>query len=305
VTTGSGGAVGGPPCPKPAGQLCHEFFANDNSANHRINYVNEFTSTKPGGVVWTANVPAVPAGGMAENSPRTIEIVNNAQAKTGKALLVSIDQGYVEIDVVDGARLTAVTTFSLISGATRLPDGTTALANVTRIIIVGPTGAMVRTFNLPAPTDTNLRAINRNPVTGNYWLTKTEVIYEVTPTGAINWQGNMPSGSKGYAAWWRDGGGAYATTGQPATAIEMDGTGKIINTVGGKGLADMTFDFFSGFVHLANGNYVVASWLGHLNAATGEFATHQVTEFSPDNKIVWNWGTAALARQITNVYVVR
>ena len=50
--TGTGGAGGSggsamPACPKPAGGICHEFIANDN-ANNKINYVNEFTSTKPG-----------------------------------------------------------------------------------------------------------------------------------------------------------------------------------------------------------------------------------------------------------------
>jgi hypothetical protein len=48
-----------------------------------------------------------------------------------------------------------------------------------------------------------------------------------------------------------------------------------------------------------------ANWLGHLGSATGEYATHQVVEFSLDNKIVWSWGTATLARQITDVLVIR
>lgn len=304
---GAGGTVGGPPCPKPAGQICHEFFANDNSANYRVNYVNEFTSTTPGSIVWTAPVPGVNNGG--NNSPRTLEIVANAQAKTGKALLVSIEQGYVELDVVDGTRLVTVTGFTGITGATRIPaDGTTALANATRIIIAGAApsnGTTVRTFNLPAGAD--LRAINRNPVTGNYWLTKTEVIYEVTPTGQVNWQANMPPGSKGYSVWWRDGGGAYATTGDPSTVVEINGAKAILNTVGDKTKFPGVLDFFSGFVRLASGNYVVANWLGHIggSAAGVQYATHQVVEFTPTNQMVWSWGTAALAKQITNVLVVR
>jgi hypothetical protein len=304
---GAGGTVGGPACPKPAGQICHEFFANDNSANYRVNYVNEFTSSAPGSVVWTAPVPGVNNGG--NNAPRTLEIVPNAQAKTGKALLVSIEQGYVELDIVDGTRLVTVTNFTGITGATRIPaDGTTALANVNRIIIAGAapsTGTTVRTFNLPAGAD--LRAINRNPVTGNYWLTKTEVIYEVTPTGQVNWQANMPPGSKGYSVWWRDGGGAYATTGDPSTVVEIDASKAILNTVGDKTKFPGVLDFFSGFVRLANGNYVVANWLGHIGGSSAgvQYATHQVVEFSPTNQMVWSWGTAALAKQITNVLVVR
>ena len=49
---GAGGS--GMACPKPAGGICHEFIANDN-ANNRINYINEFTSTKPGGTSGCSN----------------------------------------------------------------------------------------------------------------------------------------------------------------------------------------------------------------------------------------------------------
>jgi hypothetical protein len=302
---GGGGTTDGPPCPKPAGQICHEFVANDNSSNYRVNYVNEFTSTAPGGIVWTSPVPGVANG--SNNSPRTLEIVDNPQAKNGKALLVSIEQGYVELDMADGKRLVTVTNFSGISGACRITeDGTTALANDSRVIIAGAspnTGTTVRTFNIPAGA--NLRAINRNPVTKNFWLTKTEVIYEVSPTGQTVWSANMPTGSKGYSVWWRDGGGAYATTGDPSTVVEIDASKTIVSTVGDKTKFPGILDFFSGFVRLPNGDYVVANWLGHLGSATGEYATHQVVEFSLDNKIVWSWGSATLARQITNVLVIR
>jgi hypothetical protein len=222
-------------------------------------------------------------------------------------VLVSIEQGYVELDLADGKRLVTVTNFNGVSGACRIiEDGTTALANDSRIIIAGAspnTGTTVRTFNIPAGA--NLRAINRNPVTKNFWLTKTEVIYEVSPTGQTVWSANMPTGSKGYSVWWRDGGGAYATTGDPSTVVEIDASKTIVSTVGDKTKFPGILDFFSGFVRLPNGDYVVANWLGHLGSATGEYATHQVVEFSRDNKIVWNWGSATLARQITNVLVIR
>jgi hypothetical protein len=308
VVAGTGGAVGAA-CPKPAGQICHEFFANDNSANHRVTYVNEFTSTAAGSVVWTANVPDLPADAGLNNSPRTIQVVDNAAAKSGKALLVSIDQGYAELDLVDGKQLLVVTSFRGISGAVRIPeDGTTALARGTdnTVLIVGAppnTGSIVRMFALPAGD--NLRAINRNPTTKHFWLTHTETIYEVTDTGQTVFTATMPTGSKGYTAWWRDGGGAYATTGDPSSVVEINAAKQIISTVGGKTAFPAFLDFFSGFVRLANGDYVIANWLGHLGSATGEFATHQVIEFTPANKLVWQWGSTALARQITNVFVVR
>src|SRR5258708_34992820 len=166
-TGGAGGAGGSamPACPKPAGGICHEFVANDN-ANNKINYINEFTSTKPGGVVWSVGV-----GDTGVNSPRTIEIVNNPNAKSGKAVLVSLNKGYAEFDLVDGTNLARVANTTNVTGACRMPDGNTALGAYPIIKIVSPTGASVRQFNLP--TGDNLRAINRNPSDGTSWLSLT------------------------------------------------------------------------------------------------------------------------------------
>jgi hypothetical protein len=299
-----GGSDSGPPCPKPAGQICHEFIANDNGRNV-VNYVNEFTSTAPGGVVWTQNV-----GSTGANSPRTIELVDNAKASGGKAIMVSINEGYVELDPKDGKIIGAPvkTSFSNVTGACRLPDGTTALGtdtNPAQIRIVSATGVQSRSFNLPAGA--NLRAINRDPMTGHFWFSLTETVYEVTDQGQIVWQANMGAGTKGYAVWWRDGGGMYGTTGEPHTVIEIDQNKQIVQTIGGNdaSFASLKLDFFSGFVR-KNGNFIVAHWLGH-NASPDQ-NTPQVIEFQPDGKVgkaIWTWGNQTLARQITNVFVFR
>ena len=291
--SGTGGAVVGPACPKPAGQICHEFLANDNGRN-QINYVNEFDPTKN----WTK-----PVGDTGANSPRTIEIVDNAKGKTGKAILVSLEKGYGEFDVVDGTLLARVANKAGVSGACRMPDGSTALGIDTAIAVVNATGTELR--RIPIPQGDNLRATNRNPTTGHFWFSKTNLIYDISDTGTITWMGNMGVNTKGYAVWWRTGGGAYATTGDPSTVIEMDTTGAILNTVGGKAkfASTLALDFFSGFVRLANGNYVVANWLGHLSAPAA--STPHLVEFTPANVPVWQWGNQTLARQITNVYVFR
>ncbi len=297
--TDAGGGSGntGPVCPKPAPEICHEFIANDNDRNV-VNYVNEFT-----GVTWTA-----PVGDDGWNSPRSIEIVDNPSAQTGKAVLVSVHYGYRELDLVDGTMLANPTTNTVtaavtdhangVSGANRLPDGTTALGVKDKIRIINASGALVREFNIP--TGDNLRAVTRNAATGNFWFTKTNLLYEVNDQGQIAWDGDMGVGNKGYLVWWRDGGGAYATTGEPATVIEMDADNNIINTVGGRDTFPF-LDFFSGFVRLSNGNFVVAHWLGHLT--TNLEGLPHLIELTPTNQEVWRWGDQTLARQITNVYV--
>jgi hypothetical protein len=313
----AGTAVNTEPCPAGHGYMgvCHEFYANDNY-NHIINYVNEFIGDPAkASVVWQAHVFNKAGVGPNEpNSPRTIEVVPNTAAKSGKAVMVSLEEGYGEYDTTDGSKLLEITNYSGISGACRLPDGTTALGQDNKIIIVTNTGAHVR--DIPIPLGDNLRAINRNPKDGHFWFSKTSLIYEVNDQGGQVWSGNMGAGTKGYAVWWREGGGAYATTGDPSTVIELDGTGKLLSTVGGKGQMFPFLDFFSGFVRFQNGNYLVANWLGHLG--TPDPASSEVVEFAqpPKNAIVWKWpvmpistaypkGNQSIARQITNVYAYR
>jgi hypothetical protein len=276
-------------CPKGPGEICHVFIATDN-ARHVVNYVNEFDPSKN----WTS----VSVGPTA-NSPRTIEIVRNKAAKKKKAVLVSTNAGFDELDLVDGTILRQQGGFTNVTSANRLPDDSTALGIVDNITFVDAAGAVIRTLPLPAGPD--LRAINRNPKDGHFWFSKRENIFEIDgDTGAVLWQAFMGVGTKGYAVLWRKHGGAYATTGDPSTVIEMDPAGQIVNTVGGK--ATFPFlDFFSGFVREHNGNFVVANWLGHL-AAPAPDQPHLV-EFTPDNKEVWRWGNQTLARQITSVYV--
>ena len=95
--------------------------------------------------------------------------------------------------------------------------------------------------------------------------------------------------------WWRAGGGAYATSGEPATVLEISGTGAILTTIGGR-TKFPDLDFFSGFQRLANGNYIVANWLGHVSSPASN--RPHVVELTPANAMVWTWGNQSLARQI-------
>jgi hypothetical protein len=154
-----------------------------------------------------------------------------------------------------------------------------------------------------------LRAINRDPATGHFWLSLTTVVYELSDQGQILWQGSLPgANAKGYAVWWRAGGGAYGTTGETHEVVELNSAGQVVQTIGGNdpSFTDLQLDFFSGFVRRPNGNYMVANWLGH-NGTPGP-NTPEIVEFQPNGgvgKAVWTWGNQMLARQITNLYVFR
>ena len=48
---------------------------------------------------------------------------------------------------------------------------------------------------------------------------------------------------------------------------------------------------------------MVTNWLGHETAPAQD--TPEILEFTPANKIVWQWGNQTLAAQVTNVYVIQ
>ncbi len=57
---------------------------------------------------------------------------------------------------------------------------------------------------------------------------------------------------------------------------------------------------------MPNGNYVVANWLGHLASPAQDQV--QIVELKPNGgggTAVWTWGNQTLARQITDVHVIR
>jgi hypothetical protein len=184
-------ADGGPveiPCPKPPGEICHEFLAGDNS-RHVVNYVNEFDPSRS----WTSQS----LGGNA-NSPLTIEVVDNTAALNHKAALVSIDSGYAEIDLANGKLLERQDAFGGVGGAYRMPDGTTALKVVRTIRMIDVNGAELRNFLLPLSYE-NHPLDRRNPADGHFWFTEAQHIYEMTDQGAVVWTADLVAldGSRG------------------------------------------------------------------------------------------------------------
>lgn len=312
---GAGGSTTVAACPKPTGQICHEFFANDNSRNE-LHYVNEFTPSKN----WTVKV-----GDSGQNSPRAIQVVDSTKGSGGKAVMVSIDKGFAEFDMATGALLNKVATFSGITSALRIPAGTTGsvpagttvLLSPTQLAYVSPTGAAaLPTVNMSfAAAGAEIRKLERNPANGHFSFTKFEsstaaYVYEVTELGASVAKIKLPAGAKGYNAIWVDGGKMQVSTGEKASVITIDATGAVSATLGGVNtVKDSTgaivyTDFFSGFFRLPNGNVVAANWLGHQNPALHP-NTPELLEFSPANQLVWSWGNQMLATFITYGYFLR
>jgi len=95
---------------------------------------------------------------------------------------------------VDGTSLVKVLNSNNVTGASRLPTGRPR-SGFSIHHFVTATGTEVRNFALPAGLD--LRAINRDPATGNFWFSLTENVYEVTAQGAQVWTAFMGAGQQG------------------------------------------------------------------------------------------------------------
>lgn len=303
VTTGSSGGQGGsggsaPVCPKPQGEICHEFFVNDNS-NHEVMYVNEFDPPKN----WRQRTQDTANG----NSPRQLEIVANSEATDGRAILVSVNSGYEEYDFVTHALLASVNLGDIsVRGAQRLPDGSTVLGiGDAALRVVSPEGATIGAeCSLPGSGTDTLRVLSRDPATGDIYFGRGVDIFAVTLGCQQRWTMTFSdSTSKAYRVLPRSGGGAWAATGYPASVVEVDAVGQVLNEVGGKAQFAGVLDFSSGFDIASSGNVVVANWWGHVVPPPQE-GPHLV-EFDATNQIVWRWGTQAEATEVTNVLVVR
>lgn len=302
---GSGGTGPAVPCGpgKAVGEICHEFYANDNSARNQLNYVNEFEPSKN----WTK-----PVDDEGVNSGRQIELVDNpavtdAGTLTGKAIMISVDKGYQEYHPVTGARLANVQIGATgVRGAVRLANGNTLLGiGDAKLRVVNSAGGTVgQECTLPGANNDTLRVLTRDEATGNILYGRGLDLFIVTQSCQQQWNAKLPINSKAYSVFPRPDGGVWATSGDPATVLEYNQAGQILSKVGDPELhKDVGLDFFSGFERLPNGNFVVANWQGHNMAPKQE--TPHLVEFTPDNRLVWQWGNQDLARQITNTLVLR
>ena len=226
-------------------------------------------------------------------------------ATDGRAIMVSVESGYEEYDYVTHALLNSVDLGSIsVRGAARLPDGNTVLGvGDAALTVVTPEGATVDECNLPGSGGDTLRILSRDPTSGFIYYGRLLDIFAVDIDCQQQWTATFPDGSsKAYRVLAREGGGAWAATGYPASVVEINGSGQVVNEVGGLSEFPGVLDFSSGFDLTSTGNIVIANWWGHVEPPPQE-GPH-IVEFTPANEIVWTWGTQSEATQITNVLVV-
>ncbi|MBM3858989.1 MAG: hypothetical protein FJ395_04980 [Verrucomicrobia bacterium] len=265
-----------------ADTIRHRWLCVDNG-KHQLLCVDQFQPEKS----WSR---AIPPGS------RDIQLVAG-----NRRVLVSHGNGAAEYDVATGTPTGwAVTRYSGIQSAVRLANGHTLLARGDGAVFdVDARGNESAVIQPQEKFDVRLVTLLDG---GNllFSAAKPQALVEMTRHGAI--VKKMPLPGKGYRAVVLSGGRYRSSTGDECKVVELDGNGNVVSFVGGKAEHPaLGLDFFSGWDTLPNGNIVVANWLGHAKHGKG---CHLV-EFSPANKAVWTWQDHELARQITNVKMLR
>jgi len=262
----------------------HKFLAVDNGNPNQLIYIDQFAPEKS----WTVRVPG--------SKSRDLQILPNGR------VLASHSQGAAEYDLATGKTLWSALKYGGVQTARRLPNGNTLLGSNSKggVLIreIDRTGESKGERLLEGLQDLRLMRLLPN---GNVLLTASRPYraVEVDAKGAIVWSAKLPS--KGYKAARLPDGRTVAGAGGAVTVLTFDKAGKVVATVGGKDKhPTLGLDFCSGFDRLANGNIVMANWLGHGKEGKGV----HLAEFDADNRVVWTWADHKAAKSVTNVLVL-
>lgn len=270
-------------CAAEAADVKHRFVCIDNfSANdsNQLIYIDEFKPARS----WTVNIPS---------GSRDIQILDE------KRVLISHGSGAVEYDLTSGKKLAwCVERYSGIQTAIRLANGNTLLGGVDASIY--QVDASGKELARSKPTEKlNVRLMR--PLDEQHVLfsgATPHAMLEMTLDGKITKQIPLAGKAKGYKSVRLPNGHYLTSTGDECKIAELDEHGAILSFVGGKQEhPSLGLDFCSGWDALPNGNRVMANWLGHGKHGTGV----HLAEFTPANKLVWQWQDHKLAKQITNV----
>lgn len=262
----------------------HRFLCVDNGNNLLI-LVDQVDPARS----W--NVPIPPGS-------RDIQLLPLGQAPA--KVLISHGNGAAEYDLATGKRLEwVVSRYKDVQSAVRLADGQTLLARIDGSIIRLDAGGQEIAIT-PPPMKMNVRLM-RLTESGNALFSAADprAIIEITLAGKLLRQIPLPPKAKGYVAQQIGKDDRFITsTGDDCRIATIDPQGKILHFVGGKSEhPDLGLDFCSGWEILPDGSYLMANWLGHGKQGKGA----HLAQFSPDNKLVWQWQDHKLARQVTNV----
>lgn len=261
-------------------EIRHRFLATDGETSKLI-YVDQLHPEKD----WTMETP---------KGPRDLRRVGE------KTVLVSHKGGAFEVDLETGKQTWIVNGYREVHAAIRLANGHTLLVGQTEkgVTIHDVDRDGKETGRVVVEGKRNTRNAQRFE-NGNILFTSGKEAIEVDAAGKIVWEAAIPGSADDIDRL--ENGQTVVPTGPGGTALYLDKDGKVVATRGGKDVhPDLKIHWFAATQTLANGNLIVANWLGHKPGLTGP----HVLEFDAANKVVWRWESEGRVQTLHNVLVL-
>jgi len=270
-----------------AEEIKHRFLALDES-RFQILYVDQFDSSKS----WTIKVPA---------GNRDLQFID------GKIIIGLAAGGFQEYDFSTQKMLREVVDSKYKAGsvtAYRLADGRTLLASdqtPIRMTMLNAEGKELSTTVFP--NTQTVRCVRMTPRGTILFGCNENHVIEGTLDGRVIRNIEIPNAKHVYMVKELPNGNLLATAGYGGFLVELDKTGQIVRTIGGKSeLNDVGINFFASVEILKNGNVLIANWTGH--GANDSEKGVQILEYAPCGNIVWRWHDAESAGSIHNAVIL-
>ena len=262
-----------------AENIKHSFIVVDNKQKKVIK-VDQVDSTKN----WSTSF---------DQKPRALQMLKGS-------LLVGLEDGYAELNPLNGKISKRVNGYKNIQSAYRFPDGRTLL---------GQDGDDIKFHIL----DKENKLIKTVSCSGKYLrLTDVSVDEKLLFTSGEPWVGvcmnldgkilwTVPLPDKGYRLMPLPNGNLLTSTGESAKVCEINAGGNIVKTYGGEDIHPKAqLQWFSGYQKLGE-NVIAANWLGHDRRGQGP----HLVEFNSKNQIIWSWTDHKTAIQVTNFIILK
>ncbi|MEI6211083.1 MAG: hypothetical protein WCR06_05605 [bacterium] len=199
---------------------------------------------------------------------------------------LAVDSGYREFDLADGKEVKVCKgPGGLMHAIERLKDGRTVLGGRDvpglghGVIILDAEDKVVKQFALPGVQW--IRHL-RSTVRGTLIIAAVNTVLECDLDGKVIWSAAVPGNN--FKAVELDEQRVLVSCGPGGRTLRtIDHEGKVLATLDGKDLKEGNF---VGFQRLANGNLVVANWLGHGS----EHNWLGLFEYNAAGAVVWNYG---------------
>jgi hypothetical protein len=246
---------------------------------------------------------------------KAISTLRDMQLIGGNRLAVSVQTGYIEIDVDTGETKKQFSKLAGVETIRRLPSGNTVFGGNSDGGITlqeldsqdAPVAGHKMTF-----TGTNygpLRLLRRTPQ-GTFLIgfgAEDSSLAEVNWDKQIVWQMALPNAKHTFQAVRLPDNTIAVATGYGAAILVIDyATKKVLKTLGGPTQPNATAIhpwFYAGFQILPNGNCVVTNWQNH-GAGHGNEGI-QLLEYDASGALAWQWKQdATLVSSLFNIIVL-